>query len=318
MTDKRMAPPFIWFGGKRRWAPEVWQRFGRPDRYLEPFAGSLAILLARPKPIKGLEIVSDLDGFICNFWRSIRADPDKVAYHADYPTIHQDLEARHRCVLKWRKKKALKLSKDPDFHDCKIAGYWAWGVSLSITGGWQQSKVYKGIPAVMPDGGGRGVSRLRGMPPGATKRDLDLVDGSRLRSWFGALSTRLSKVEVLNRDWRSFRSPTLLGDIKSSGEILTAVFLDPPYKGYNEGMYGATDGVDAATDSYEWAVEHGERYRIAYCCHEGDFEVPAGWESSTMTFSGIRDPERRAETNDCVMFSPACAPKQGFGLSGRL
>ena len=42
-------------------------------------------------------------------------------------------------------------------------------------------------------------------------------------------------------------------------------------------------------------------------CHEGDFDVPDGWEALTRTFGGIKDVERIASGhNDLVMFSPAC------------
>lgn len=36
-----VAAPFPWFGGKRRIAHVVWQRFGDVPNYVEPFAGSV-------------------------------------------------------------------------------------------------------------------------------------------------------------------------------------------------------------------------------------------------------------------------------------
>lgn len=44
----RFCAPFPWFGGKSMIAPKVWERFGEPEAYAEPFAGSAAMLLARP------------------------------------------------------------------------------------------------------------------------------------------------------------------------------------------------------------------------------------------------------------------------------
>ena len=35
-----MKAPFVWFGGKRRVAPEVWAALGDVPNYIEPFAGS--------------------------------------------------------------------------------------------------------------------------------------------------------------------------------------------------------------------------------------------------------------------------------------
>ena len=43
-----MQAPFIWFGGKRKVAAEVWAALGDVDNFVEPFAGSLAVLLGRP------------------------------------------------------------------------------------------------------------------------------------------------------------------------------------------------------------------------------------------------------------------------------
>ena len=50
-----LAAPFPYFGGKRRAAPIIWQRLGDPSGYVEPFAGSAAVLLARPE-FKGRRI----------------------------------------------------------------------------------------------------------------------------------------------------------------------------------------------------------------------------------------------------------------------
>ena len=41
-----LAAPFPYFGGKRRAAPIVWRALGDPSGYVEPFAGSAAVLLA--------------------------------------------------------------------------------------------------------------------------------------------------------------------------------------------------------------------------------------------------------------------------------
>ena len=61
-----------------------------------------------------------------------------------------------------------------------------------------------------------------------------------------------------------------------------------------------------AVEAWEWALEHGDTYRIAYCCHEGDFEAPGGWEVTTRSLAGIRRRDINTK-RDCVMFSPACA-----------
>ena len=131
-----LDPPFPFFGSKRRLAPIIWERLGNPTVYVEPFAGSLACLLARPGGAGQREIVCDLDGGIANFWRAVEDDPEAVAYWADHPTLHQDLTARHRWLKSWLAQHAEALSLDPHYYDAKVAGWWVWGISLWIGGGW--------------------------------------------------------------------------------------------------------------------------------------------------------------------------------------
>jgi site-specific DNA-adenine methylase len=81
--------PFPWYGGKSRAAPIVWRAFGDVPNYVEPFAGSMAVLLARPHEPK-VETVNDLDGLIANFWRATKAAPDEVAHWCDWPVNEAD------------------------------------------------------------------------------------------------------------------------------------------------------------------------------------------------------------------------------------
>ena len=93
--------------------------------YVEPFAGSLACLLARPTGGGAREIVCDLDGGIANFWRAVEADPDAVAYWADHPSIHHDLTARHKWLKAWFGKLAPDVGR-PALLLCE--GGWLVGV----------------------------------------------------------------------------------------------------------------------------------------------------------------------------------------------
>ena len=91
-----LKAPFPYYGGKRLSADTVWRKFGNVDGYIDPFAGSLAVLLRNPWGPAGRELIGDFSPYIANFWCSVKADPDAVAYHADYPTCHLDLRARHK------------------------------------------------------------------------------------------------------------------------------------------------------------------------------------------------------------------------------
>ena len=134
-------------------------------------------------------------------------------------------------------------------------------------------------------------------------------DGSRLWDWFHALAQRLARVIVLNRDWSSAVTPTMLQQTASAQKPIVGIFLDPPYLiEERTDLYEGDEsqGSGPALESFQWAVEHGEIYRIAYACHKGDFPLPPGWtEAEPKLFRSIRRHDRK-ERQDTVIFSPAC------------
>lgn len=131
-----LRAPFPWFGGKRRVADVVWRAFGPSiANYVEPFAGSLAVLLARPNGAGKIETVNDRDRYLANFWRAVMADPDAVAASADWPVNEADLHARHKWLVNQAEFRE-RMHTDPDFYDVKIAGWWVWGICQWIGGGW--------------------------------------------------------------------------------------------------------------------------------------------------------------------------------------
>lgn len=103
-----VTPPFAYFGGKTTLADRIVDVFPPHGHYVEPFAGSLAVLLA--KPVSPHETVNDLDGALMTFWRVLRDQPDALArvcaltpharaeHVADYdtPPCTSDLEIARR------------------------------------------------------------------------------------------------------------------------------------------------------------------------------------------------------------------------------
>ena len=346
-----LTAPFPYYGSKRRLAGQIWERLGNPVVYVEPCAGSIAALLARPGGAGPREIVCDTDGLLCNAWRGLQFDAEGVAAHADYPTIHQDLTARHKYLKQWKVENAQRLSEDPYYYDPEMAGWWLWGMSLWIGGGFGYVDSEQ-IPLVSDKGGGSGVAAQRiNMPKHPDTRPHDShkgggdgVSAQRLNGpgrdqiphvegrvggqgisaqrttrpdllqWFGALQERLQAVVVLNRSWESALTPTLLQQTASGPESSVGILLDPPYTTVDRSSalyHSDTDGEsdDVAAQTWAWALENGDRFRIAYCCHQGDIPVPDGWDSITGTLGGIKKEERRHRL-DMIMFSPACNPKQ--------
>ena len=240
----------------------------------------------------------DLDGLLCNFWRALRADPEAVAYWAAWPTIHQDLTARHTWLRQWRAAHVHKVETDPDFYDPKVAGWWVWGLSNWIGGGWchegaeKRGKLGQMVRVAIKDNGGQGVQAQRGgqgqIPrvndhgqsvQAASNGTGDILDGSRWQPWFAALAKRLERVVVLNRSWESAVTPSLLQQTPSAPKPPVGIFLDPPYLTHdrdNTIYQGDEQADDVARKALAWAVEHGAKYRIAYACGAKHFDVPDG------------------------------------------
>ena len=72
-----LAAPFPYFGGKTSHAARIVSLLPGHGHYVEPFAGSLAVLLAKPR--SKMETVNDLDGDLMTFWRVLRDQPDELA-----------------------------------------------------------------------------------------------------------------------------------------------------------------------------------------------------------------------------------------------
>ncbi len=68
-------------GAKWGMAQEIVQIMPPHRSYLEPFAGSLAVLFNKPR--SAIETVNDIDGDIVNFFRVLRADPERLAREID-------------------------------------------------------------------------------------------------------------------------------------------------------------------------------------------------------------------------------------------
>ena len=200
-----MKAPFPWFGGKSRAAELVWRHFGDVGNYVEPFAGSLAVLLARPHAPR-IETVNDADAYLANFWRALQADPEAVAEFADWPVSEVDLQARHRWLTEQPDFRA-KMGTDPDFYNAKIAGWWVWGISQWIGAGWCSRPEWIGRAQ-----GGKAHSR--GVNGSANLRLNGKMGVHSAASWAGKLDG-MNKRPVINRGGRGISKLPMMnrGDV---------------------------------------------------------------------------------------------------------
>lgn len=298
VKDKIIKPPYPYFGSKRKVVKDVWDRLGYIENYIEPFAGSLSVLLGNPT-IPKIETTNDLDCFISNFWRAVNADPSAVAKHADYPVLEVDLHARHRWFISPEAEEFKnKINLDANFYDVKIAGWWVWGMnaSLGITFGKQRGLGCKPFLSMI----GQGVTTPH-------------VD---IEGWFKILQERLKHTRVCAGDWSRVVTPSVTYKNKSMTKAgICGVFLDPPYLVENREDKLYRIETDVFVDVCNWAVENGTnpKMRIAVCGYEGDFDFPKDWEvfhwSTTGGFSSFAKTEERGKENaqkETIWFSPNC------------
>jgi DNA adenine methylase len=191
MTDTPgPSPPLKVHGGKHYLAGRIIRLMPPHLHYVEPFAGGLAVLLAK-SPEGTSEVVNDLDGGLTNFWRVLRDD------HA-FDRFRRSVEAVPFSEAEWRDAAELLTSPDPVrravgfFVRCRQSLAGRMGAFAAIS---------------------RGRTR-RGMNEQASAW-LAAVDG------LDAVHARLSRVVVLNRDG--------VDVIRSEDGPGTLFYLDPPY-----------------------------------------------------------------------------------------
>jgi DNA adenine methylase len=337
MSDLLLAP-FPYFGGKRSVAEDVWVRLGSPKQYIEPFCGSAAMLLAAPEPAS-LEVVCDMNGFIANFWRAVKHQPDQVAINADYPVSHIDLGARHIWLMEQRARVGEEMQDANWPGDAKVAGWWLWGQCSWIGSGWcdwdreSPARGQRGYgrsgDRESPDAtsAGMGVQAIGKIPHASNAgRGVQAIGKVPHASDAGRGVQAIGQVphasdagrELLTSSGRTaWRWLHLLADRLERVRVVhgdwsrclnshfggdnTAVFLDPPYRAY-EKLYGARTPV--ADDVAKWASENAN-LRIAICGHVDDYDLP-GWDAVQWSRGRPTYGGNKTTDSECIWYSPAC------------
>jgi len=309
-----LAAPFPYFGGKSLACETVWAALGDPENYVEPFAGSAAMLLGRPNVGK-VETINDADGFVANFWRAVSLDAAEVARHVDWPTNEADLIARHSWLVRNAPGLLQRLEADPDYYDAKVAGWWCWGACNWIGSGW-----CSGTGPWQHDGeklvDARQLPHLGDAGRGVNRKLPHLGDAGQGRThyiyeWFGALQDRTRGVRVAVGDWQRVVTESV-----TVRHGLTGVFLDPPYtKGAMDYAAGGVGG-ELADKVRAWCAKNGndKRLRIVLCGHAGEHdELLAGWHTRAWAARkgyAITDEAVENSASETLWCSPHCVPER--------
>lgn len=280
--------PFPYFGGKRSAAPIVWRALGDVPVYVEPFAGSAAMLLARPVTHSGgYEAINDADGLVANFWRSMVLAPDAVEAATQWPVIEVDYHARHA----WARKRAVGLVDrlaDLEWCDPELAGWWCWGMGLKI-------------------GSDRFGDSVNTIAIGDARNGIHSTNGKDLRS----LADRVSNWRVFCRDWKNLATGSLHS--KSGGAV--GYFLDPPYTAQNDRMGDAAYGATACAREVAEAAQRlaadtrmGRTVRVVIAGYAGDYDLP-GWRCMPWVKgggNGYGNSGGRGDLRERLWLSPTC------------
>jgi len=280
---------FPWFGSKTRVASLIWDKVGKPSVYVEPFAGSLAVMLENPWWEDTVEVVNDLDGMVTNAWRSIKFDPEATKHYANWPTSELDLHARSTYCESQREELEAILRSDPEHYDPKLAGWWMWGMSTGIGDTFIAQK--KSIPRLMKQSGTQG-------------RNFDWD------THFEAMSHRLRHVRIACGDWKRVVKPSVTERFAGP----TLVFLDPPYAREQRHDTYAHESYTVASEVQEWCIENQDDpdLMIVLAGYEGDYDLTSDWEKVEWKAHGglSKFGEGQGKENarlERLWFSPSCA-----------
>lgn len=296
MTCEKIAPPYPWFGGKRKIAPEVWKRFGNVSAYAEPFLGGGAVFLARPPGFSGVEFINDADGFVTNFWRAAKREPDNLVDVCCDLASEIDIAAKHKLLVEQREGLTRRLTNDVSYYDVVLAGYWWLGLRSSIGAGWCTGSVDDVSPR-----------KLKWKPKDNTS--VETHDG--VRKTITDLCARLKSTTVLCGDWSRCVTDSYIRRRKNS-----AVFLDPPYssKATKEICYACED-KNVSAEVLRWCLDRSNdsQIRIAFCGYDGEDGVEElellGWEKLAWNAGGYKRAGAKCSDNahrERVWFSPSC------------
>lgn len=295
---EQLKSPYVYFGGKSKVASVIWQGLGDVENYIEPFAGSLVVLLKNPNPAK-IETINDKDCAVSNFWRAIKSDPDKVAEYTMEPLHETDYHAKQHYLKNLATEQFIKsMHEDIDFCDHRAAGYWVWGLNCSIGTSWMNKKGLTSLPALSCNMG-------------------TFAESMKPQEYFVKLAERIQKTRVMAGDWKRVLSPSVSFSNKNLSKTgLVGVFLDPPYDKTQRKTVYKEDKDNIFPEVCKWAIENGEnpKMRIAVCGYDGGYEFPETWQKYNWSANGgygntgVEDDTRAKENKakEMIWFSPNC------------
>ena len=279
-----LKAPFPYFGGKTRTAPKVWSALGSVRNYIEPFAGSAAVLLGRPAPVRGSETLNDFSCALVNVWRAIAMQPERLTLDLVGPVSEVNTEAQHWELIGMEPHLRERLG-DPTWCDIRLAAFWIRGANEWIGSGWcnadgpwswTRDRGWSKRSRQLPHLGNAGTGINRQLPhlgnAGTGEYDLRC---SFVHDWLSGLRDRLCNVRIACGSWER-----VLTNSVAEKHGLTGVYLDPPYD-TTEYVYGDQTQL-VSEDVRDWCLEKGQSklFRIVLSGRGGEHDelLKHGWQ----------------------------------------
>lgn len=136
----KVKKPFAWYGGKEALASTLVSLLPVHKVYVEPFAGSAALLFA--KELSSIEVINDLDSGVVNFMRVLRDPVQSAELHYRLTLTPYAREEYYACLEHW----------DEESDPVEKARQWFTGVMQSMNSsirntGWSATKTPGSNPA---------------------------------------------------------------------------------------------------------------------------------------------------------------------------
>ena len=199
MANKKISPPFGYFGSKNRLALQLCENLPPHNCWIEAFCGSAAMTLAKsPAPI---EIINDIDGDIVNLFKQLRDNFDELIDLINFtPYSSEEL--------------TIARTENENNSDLERARKFIVQAMMAINGVFGKEK------------GGFSAS------PSYTRNNRE----ARVNRW-NMLPERLKKVVTRLKDTRIENQDAIELLKKYMYRPATLVYLDPPYLGNRTNGY---------------------------------------------------------------------------------
>ena len=271
------ALPVTYNGKKTNAAKQIWELLGDPKHYIEPFAGSCAVLLSRPHDYtQRYETINDYDAYLANLLRAIKLDPEKLFEHVDATPANKIEFAALRKEARTEEENLRELIEaDRTYCDIDTA-----------------AQYYAMLCGSFP-----GSSGLMAIPH--THVRLPYREG--LKTIFEQIAKRFRYVCIHAASWET---------LVTNAQLLspTAIYLDPPYD-KTERVYRQRNRVSADVEA--WCLEQtGGPHRIVLSGYDSEHDtlLDHGWRkvethtatSARVTLSNTTNTEQLWYTPNCI------------------